>query len=116
MDTSNIAANYEVEIRRLQDELTACEPGTDAYNAVQTELLKAMEVMNEMVKIDHARKGAKVDTAMRVATFVGGVILTPAVTYCFQKKLAKFIGTVEQMETFTSMAGRSMSSWFRWPK
>lgn len=116
MDTSNIAANYEVEIRRLQDELTALEPGSDEYNAVQTELLKAMEVMNEMVKIDHARKGAKVDTAIRIVATVGGVVLTPIIATCCQKHLAKFIGTIEQMETFTSTPGRAMSSWFRWPK
>lgn len=114
MDTNDIVAKYEVEVRRLQDVLNECEPGTEEYNAVQAELMKAMEVMNEMVKIEHARKGAKVDTAVRVVTFVGGLVLTPVITTLCQRNLAKFIGTVEQMETFTSTPGRSMSSWFRW--
>lgn len=114
MDTKGIAAKYEEEIRRLQNELASLTPGSEEYNAVQGELMKAMEVMNEMVKIEHARKGAKVDTTIRVVTFVGGLILTPVITTACQKHLAKFIGTVEQMETFTSTPGRSMSSWFRW--
>lgn len=114
MDNKSIVAKHEVEVRRLQDELSLLTPGTEEYNAVQEELLKAMEAMNEMVKIDHARKGAKVDTAIRVVTFVGGLTLTPVITTLCQRNLAKFIGTVEQMETFTSTAGRSMSSWFRW--
>ena len=113
MDQS-IVARYEVEIHRLQDELKKVEPGTDEYNAVQAELLKALEVMNEMVKTEDARKGAKTDTTIKIVTFTAGLVLTPVITTVCQKHLAKFIGTVEQMETFTSMPGRAMSSWFRW--
>ena len=109
-----IVARYEVEMHRLQDRLKELEPGTDEYNAVQGELLKAMELMNELVKTEDARKGAKTDTTVRIMTFVGGLLLTPVITTLCQRSLAKFIGEVEQMETFTSMAGRSMSSWFRW--
>ena len=113
MDT-NIKAKYEAEVSRLQEELSKQMPGTEEYNAVQSELMKAMEVMNEMVKIDDARKGAKVDTTVKVMTFTVGLVATPIITTVCQKHLAKFIGTVEQMETFTSMPGRAMSSWFRW--
>ena len=109
-----IVAMYEVEIHRLQGELKKLTPGTEEYDAVQEELLKAMNVLNEMVKNEDARRGAKTDTTIRVMTFVGGLVLTPIITTCCQKHLAKFIGTVEQMETFTSMPGRAMSSWFRW--
>ena len=105
---------YEAEITRLQEDLMDKMPGTEEYDAVQEELLKAMEVLNEMAKVDDARKGAKVDTTIRVVTFVGGLVLAPVITTVCQKHLAKFIGTVEQMETFTSMPGRAMSSWFRW--
>lgn len=110
----DIKARYEAEVQRLQDKLCELEPGTDEYSVVQEELLKAMNVLNEMTKDENARKGAKTDTVVRVVTFVGGLVGTPIITYCCQKKLAKFIGTVEQMETFTSMPGRSISSWFRW--
>ena len=105
---------YEAEIIRLQEDLMDLEVGTDAYNAVQEELLKALNVLNEMVKIEDARKGAKVDTAVKVGTFTAGLLLTPVITTFCQRYLAKFIGTVEQMETFTSTPGRSISSWFRW--
>lgn len=113
MDDS-IVARYEVEIHRLQDKLKQCEPGTEDYNAVQAELVKAIELMNELVKTEDARKGAKTDTTIRIATFAAGLVLTPVITTVCQKHLAKFIGEVEQMETFTSTPGRSIASWFRW--
>ena len=109
----DIKVNHEVEIKRLQDELSALEPGTDQYNAVQAELLNAINVLNEMAKTVDSRKGAKTDTIIRAVTFVGGMVGTPIVTYFCQKKLARFIGEVEQMETFTSTPGRSIGSWFR---
>lgn len=114
MVTDAIEARYEVEIHRLQDELKSLTPGTDEYKAVHEELLKALEVMNETTKIEDSRRGAKTDTVVKVTTFAAGLVLTPVITTFCQRSLAKFIGTVEQMETFTSTAGRSMSSWFRW--
>ena len=114
MIDSSIQAKYEAEIHRLQDELSTLEPGTEAYNAVQTELMKAMEVMTEMVKVNDARKGAKVDTTVKVVTFAGGLVLAPVIETVCKRYLAGFIGKVEQMETFTSSAGRGISSWFRW--
>ena len=114
MVTDAIEARYEVEIHRLQDELKSLTPGTDEYKAVHEELLKALEVMNETTKIEDSRRSAKTDTVVKVTTFAAGLVLTPVITTFCQRSLAKFIGTVEQMETFTSTAGRSMSSWFRW--
>ena len=114
MITDAIEARYEVEVHRLQDTLKQLEPGTEQYEAVHAELLKAMEVMNETTKIEDARRGAKTDMVVKVTTFAAGLVLTPVITTLCQRSLAKFIGTVEQMETFTSTAGRSMSSWFRW--
>ena len=114
MVTDAIEARYEVEVHRLQDELKSLTPGTDEYKAVHEELLKALEVMNETTKIEDSRRGAKTDTVVKVTTFAAGLVLTPVITTFCQRSLAKFIGTIEQMETFTSTAGRSMSSWFRW--
>ena len=114
MVTDAIEARYEVEVHRLQDELKSLTPGTDEYKAVHEELLKALEVMNETTKIEDSRRSAKTDTVVKVTTFAAGLVLTPLVTTFCQQHLAKFIGTIEQMETFTSTPGRSMSSWFRW--
>ena len=114
MVTDAIEARYEVEVHRLQDELKSLTPGTDEYKAVHEELLKALEVMNETTKIDDSRRSAKTYTVVKVTTFAAGLVLTPVITTICQRSLAKFIGTVEQMETFTSTPGRSMSSWFRW--
>ena len=109
-----IEARYEVEVHRLQDTLKTLDPGTEQYEAVHQELLKALEVLNETTKIEDSRRGAKTDTVVKVATFAAGLVLTPVITTVCQKHLAKFIGTIEQMDTFTSTPGRSMSSWFRW--
>lgn len=114
MMNESIMANYEAEVKRLQTELSSLEPGTEEYNTVQGELLKMMEVMNEMAKIKDARKGAKVDTAVKIGTFAAGLILTPLIATGCQRYLAGFIGKVEQMETFTSIPSKGMSSWFRW--
>ena len=114
MVTDAIEARYEVEVHRLQDELKSLTPGTDEYKVVHEELLKALEVVNETTKIEDSRRSAKTDTVVKVTTFAAGLVLTPVITTFCHQSLANFIGTVEQMETFTSTAGRSMSSWFRW--
>ena len=111
---ATIKQDYELEVQRLQKELKELTPGSDKYHAVQEALLAAMNVLNEMAKEENSRKGAKTDAILRAVTFIGGLVGTPIITYCCQKRLAKFIGTVEQMETFTTMPGRSISSWFRW--
>ena len=114
MGNDAIEARYEVEVHRLQDELKTLTPGTDEYKAVHEELLKALGVMNETIKIEDARRGAKTDMVVKIVTFGAGLVLTPVITTLCQRNLAKFIGTIEQMETFTSTPGRAMSSWFRW--
>ena len=114
MVTDAIEARYEVEVHRLQDELKSLTPGTDEYKAVHEELLKAMEVMNETTKIEDSRISAIIYFFFYFSMLSAGLVLTPVITTFCQRSLAKFIGTIEQMETFTSTAGRSMSSWFRW--
>ena len=66
-----IEARYEVEVHRLQDTLKTLDPGTEQYEAVHQELLKALEVLNETTKIEDSRRGAKTDTVVKVATFAG---------------------------------------------
>ena len=67
-----------------------------------------------MHKNDSDRKTAEKDQYIRIATFAAGLILAPILETVCKRELARFIGTVEQMEYFTSSAGKSISGWFRW--
>lgn len=110
----DIRVKYDEEIRRLQKKQSECEVGTEEYAEVQGQLLAAINARNEMVKTDDARKGARVDTAIRIATLIGGVVITPIVTLKCKERLTNVIGKIEQIDTFVSTPGRSISSWFNW--
>ena len=111
---ANIETRHEMVMTRLYDKLEGLEPGSEEYEKVFTELMKAMDGKNEFTRIEDARNDAKKDRVIRIGTFVAGLALTPAIDYFAKKGLAKFIGTIEQMECFTSTPGRSIGSWFRW--
>jgi hypothetical protein len=110
----NTQNRHDEELNRMYDILATCEPGTDEYERVLNEIMKAKEGEAEILKIEDARKEAKIDTKIKVGIFIAGLIVTPVIDTLCKRSLAKFIGTVEQMETFTSTPGRSMSSWFKW--
>lgn len=109
-----IEKRHNEELNRLYDKLSTLEPGTEEYTKVLTELMKAKDGENELKKIHDAKEEAKWDRAIKIGTFAAGLVLAPVVDTVCKRSLAKFIGTVEQMETFTSSPGRSISSWFRW--
>lgn len=111
---ANIETRHEKVMAKLYDKLETLEPGTDEYEKVLGEIMKAMEGKNEIARIEDARNDAKKDRVIKVGTFIAGLALTPAIDYFAKKGLAKFIGTIEQMECFTSTPGRSINSWFRW--
>lgn len=110
----NTQNRHDEELNRMYDILSTCEPGTDEYDRVLSEIMKAKEGEAEILKIEDARKEAKIDNKIKLSIFIAGLIATPIIDTLCKRSLAKFIGTVEQMETFTSTAGRSMSSWFKW--
>lgn len=116
-----IHERQDAELNRLYDKLNTLEPGTDEYEKLLSEITKATTVRNENRKIEIAeteaktcKSNAKKDIAIKVATIVTGVLLTPVIDYALKRSMVNVIGKVEQMETFTSTAGRSMSSWFKW--
>ena len=109
-----IKQRHNEEMNRLYDKLATLEPGTEEYTKVLNELMKAMDGENEITKISDAKEDAKWDRVIKIGTFAAGLVIAPFVDTVCKRSLAKFIGTVEQMETFTSSPGRSISSWFRW--
>lgn len=109
-----LKVRHQAELNRMYDKLETLEPGTEEYDAVLADIMKAKAGENERYKIEVEHDTARKDLAIKVGIFVGGLVLTPTIDLLCKRNLAKYIGTVEQMETFTSMAGRSISSWFRW--
>lgn len=110
---ASIDARHEKVLTQLYDKLDTLQPGTDEYDKVLSEIMKARSGENESKKIEAEDKAAKKDLWLKGAMFVGGLVITPVIDIVCKKSLAKYIGTIEQMEFFTSSAGRSIGSWFR---
>lgn len=108
-----IENKHEKELNRMYDRLATLEPGTEEYEKVLTEIMKARDGEIELKKIESDRKSAKTDNWIKIGTFVVGLIAAPLIDLGVKKSLTKYIGTIEQMDTFTSTPGRSMSGWFR---
>ena len=101
---------HNEELNRMYDKLANLEPGSDEYEKMLAEIAKATNVRNESKKVGNEKK----DLMIKIGTVAAGVLLTPIIDTVCKRSLAGFIGKVEQMETFTSTPGRSMSSWFKW--
>lgn len=108
-----IESRHEKELIRMYDLLGTLEPGTEEHDKVLSEIMKAREGENELKKIESDRKSAKTESWIKVGTFVVGLIAAPLIDLGVKKSLTKYIGTIEQMDTFTSTPSRGMSSWFR---
>ena len=89
MSTKKKLTRREAELNRLYDKLNGLEPGTEEYK----------KVMEEVVKVEHASNEAEQTRSNKVDLVVkiGGIVVPIG-----------HIGTVEQMETFTSTAGRKI--------
>ena len=111
---NELRTRHDAELNRMYDRLGTLEPGTEEYEQVLSVIMKAKAGENEIVKIEADREAAKRDLVVKIGTFTAGLVLAPVIDTLCKRSLAKFIGTVEQMETFTSTPGRSMSSWFKW--
>ena len=109
----DIKANYEAEVQRLQKRISELDPEDDQYAVVQERLLKATGALNEMEKNKDSKKGSRVDTALRVATLVGTVVIAPCITYRHRVKLTEIICKLEEVDSLISTPGKSIGSWFR---
>lgn len=110
---AEIRNRHDEELTRLYDKLNTLEPGSEEYDKVLSTIMKARATENEHDKIEADKKAAKTEMWIKIGTFAAGLVLAPAIDYVCKRSLTKVIGTVEQMETFTSTPGKSISSWFR---
>ena len=95
---------HEVEMNRLYDHLAKLEPGTEEYDKVLAQITKARESEIEVSKVDVSKR----DLVIKVGTSIAAVVVTPLLTYGLNRSMVKYIGKVEQMEIFTSTAGKRM--------
>lgn len=95
---------HEVEMNRLYDHLSTLQPGTEEYDNVLSELTKARESEIEVTKVNVSKH----DLAIKVGSIVLTAFVVPVVTYGLNRSMVKYIGKVEQMEIFTSTAGKRM--------
>lgn len=95
---------HEEEVKRLYDYLATLQPGTEEYNNVLTMLTKIRESETSINKVDME----KIDMAIKVGSIVLATFAAPLLTYGLNRSMVKYIGKVEQMEIFTSTAGKRM--------
>ena len=95
---------HEVEMNRLYDHLATLQPGTEEYDNVLSALTKARESEIEAGKVN----ANKVDLAIKIGSVVLATFVAPALTYGLNRSMVKYIGKIEQMEIFTSTAGKRM--------
>lgn len=105
---------HDEELNRMYDKLASLEPGTDEYEEMMGQIMKARAGEADIMKIEAEKDTAKKELYVKVALGIGTIVAVPIVETICKRNLASFIGKVEQMEYFTSSAGRSISGWFRW--
>ena len=97
----------------------------DKIDASHEEQLAKLKIENERLKAeceknlrDEATKKseAKKDRWVQIGTFGAGLLIAPAIEYGFKKGFAKLICEFEKDYTFTTSAGRGLSSLFRFKK
>lgn len=100
------------EVNKLVDRQTALYKIDVEYqeHCEKIEKEKESQRIDEENKRDEAKRNRKVQIGM----FVAGLILTPTIDYVVKSKFADRLCTLEQFETFTTTAGRSISGWFKW--
>ena len=112
--TKEIENKHEKELNRLYDTLAGLEPGTNEYKAVMDEITCARNGETDLKRLELDRAQAKKEMWFKIGTFIAGMVAVPVIDLVCKRNLTAYIGKIEQMETFTSTPGRSMSSWFRW--
>lgn len=127
----------ELAVKKLEDAKNA-ESGTEEGVAAFDQAMQAAKLCADLMKMDDAReeleqrremedkkqareeefreKESKRNMIFRCVEIAGTLVIIPVVTYVTNKALIKDIGTIEQMETFTSTPGRALSKMFKFGK
>lgn len=107
MDTVNRTLLAEVTKKRLEEALSE---GDDEKREIAFK--EAMVAVEKEIEIEKN----KTDRIIQIGTFSAGLVLTPLVDFAFKKAFAKMLCEFEKDYTFTTTAGRSLSSLFRFKK
>jgi hypothetical protein len=129
---------YEVINNRLEQTKTGCEEdgkifkeAMEAYDRhlelvkienaklkVEEELeVRKMEAENAKIEAEKElklkRREATTNSIIKGAEIIGVIIVTPIIAYKTKKAFAEMMCYFEKEYTFTTMPGRSISSWFK---
>lgn len=106
----------EQELIKLYQKLDTIDVLDDEYEVVlgrihilEGDNQKAIETVN-------AADNAVKDRQSRWLTFGVGLVAAPVIDTIAKTFLASKICKMEQFDSFTSSAGKSISSWFKWSK
>ena len=107
LELDKIDTSYQEHWEKLDVEKAKFEAEKERFEAE-----KAEHIRKEEFEKEEAIKSRYV----QIGIFAAGLIITPIAEYIVKGALASKIGKIEQFETYTSSAGRSISSWFRLKK
>ena len=107
LELDKIDTSYQEHWEKLEAEKAKFEAEKEKFEAEKAERLRKEEFEKE-----EAIKSRYV----QIGIFAAGLVITPIAEYIVKGALASKIGKIEQFETYTTSAGRSISSWFRLKK
>lgn len=90
----------------------------DKIDVAHEEQVARMKMEEEKNLRDEAANDEKIrkDRMVQIGIFAAGLIATPIIEVVTKTIYANKICRLEQFETFTTSAGRGISSWFRFKK
>ena len=126
MDEKNRGLLTEVIEDRLNSALTF-DPGSDESKVAFKEAMEAVDRQIELSKLDASskeqeeeklakEKNAKWDRWIRCGEIALAMIAVPVMEHMFKRRYMKEVCTFEKDYTFTTSAGKGLSSVFRFKK
>ena len=109
--------NRELLGKVVEDRLKrALNSNPDEDDASFKEAMDAVDKQLDLDKIEASREQAKKDRLVQVGTFAAGLVVAPVIDGLIKRGFAKMLCTFEKDYTFTTTAGKTLSSLFRFKK
>lgn len=113
---NGVDALREQELIKLYQKLDALDVLDDEYEIVLARIHTLEGDNQKALEITNAADNTAKDRKSRWVTFGVGLVAGPVIDTIAKTFLASKICKMEQYDSFTSSAGRSISSWFKWNK
>lgn len=120
-------AEGEEDAQAFKEAMSALDKAIelDKLKASHGEQVEKLKIENERLKVENEKnlrdeaskkEEAKKDRLVQIGTFLVGLVGGATIDYFTKKKFAKLICEFEKDYTFTTSAGRGLSSIFRFKK